>query len=306
MSFTAHDGVDLVKALAWPITALVGLGVLRTPVAELIRSIGRRATKFSMFKVEVELAKMSPARESLELTVEGLRKAVVGESGLAPIAAGITRSGAADYVVVALGPDADKEWLTSRLFLLAAILERSRVVRSIVFTGELDTFIGAATPRDVRATLGAKFPEYERALFAAYGAAPAFPLTEFRGGEPSETVIHAVAQGFLSLSDIKVWGPPPPPPRVDWVYLDGSSTWELAHWVTAQGLRSLLGDRLYRGGVFASSGTVVSEEITREIVGQSGPFVALLGTTGVFEGLCDRGMIVDKLAREAAVEAGSI
>jgi hypothetical protein len=76
--------------------------------------------------------------------------------------AGVTRSGAAEYVLVALradGADEDKEWLTSRLFLTAAIFERNRVVRCVAFTGERNSFVGAATPRDVRAALGAKYPE---------------------------------------------------------------------------------------------------------------------------------------------------
>jgi hypothetical protein len=189
MGLTAQESVEVVKALAWPITILIALATLYRPICELARAIGQRAIKLSIFKVEIELAKLTQARESLETTIDGLRKAVVYESGIAPITAGVIQPGAADYVVVALAGDADQEWLTSRLFLLAAILERSRVVRCIVFTGERENFLGAATPRDVRAELGAKFPEYERALFRANGAVATLELDEFRGGDLSDSVI---------------------------------------------------------------------------------------------------------------------
>jgi hypothetical protein len=176
-------GVELIKALAWPVTVIVVLATLHQPIAELLRAIGRRATKLSIFKVEVELGKLTQARPSLATTVDTLKKIGVSESAVAPIAAGIIKSGAADYVVVDLGADPGREWLTSRLFLLAAILERSRVVRCIVFVGAGNTFLGAATPRDVRSALGAKFPEYERAFFQAYGTvATTLVLDEFRGG----------------------------------------------------------------------------------------------------------------------------
>jgi hypothetical protein len=54
------------------------------------------------------------------------------------------------------------------------VLERSRAVRWIVFTGEQGTFVGAAAPRDVRVELGSKYPEYEKAILEAYGAVQAW------------------------------------------------------------------------------------------------------------------------------------
>src|SRR5258707_8235663 len=43
----------LYSALAWPVTTLVIVAILRGPITELLRAIGQRATKFSVFKVEV-------------------------------------------------------------------------------------------------------------------------------------------------------------------------------------------------------------------------------------------------------------
>ena len=66
------DTVELVKALAWPVTIIFGLAVLYSPLSHLIRTIAQRATKFSLFKVELELAKLTQAQTSLATTVESL------------------------------------------------------------------------------------------------------------------------------------------------------------------------------------------------------------------------------------------
>jgi hypothetical protein len=147
---TAQDGVELAKALAWPVTVLWLVVWLHQPITDLLRTIGQRTSKFKIFQFEFELGKLSPASASLSTAVEALQQAVVQDSGRALIIAGVTRSATADYVLVALGADRDHAWLTSRLFLLSALLDRNRVVRCIVFTGELGTFVGAAAPRDVR------------------------------------------------------------------------------------------------------------------------------------------------------------
>jgi len=214
-------------------------------------------------------------------------------------------------VVVAIGANADQKWRTNRLFVLSAILARSRI-RCVVFTGERDTFLGAATPRDVRAALGARFPEYEQALLRAYGmTAPALGLGEFRGGNLSEIAVDSIVRTFLSADNIFTWVAPAQ--LTGWVHLDrsknvpvaGTSSWEFAEYSTASGLNSMLRDRLSRGSVVATSGTVASEDVTRAIVRQTGAFVALLDASGRFEGLCDRGVIVDKLARSAVEQTTS-
>jgi hypothetical protein len=308
MTFASQDVVDLIKALAWPVTAIIALIVLHAPLSAVLKEVARRATKISIFKVEFDLPRMTEAKTTLEATVESMRNAVVVyESAMAPIAASVIRSGTGDYVVVALGKDEEQQWLTSRLFLLAAILERSRAVRGIVFTGEAESYIGAIAPRDLRGALGARFPEYEKGLSEAYGMSAGRDIQEFRGAELRESIIDDIVRGFLlSLSVSTI----PTPSTAGWVYLDRSqdprpapSTWEFADWVTAAGLRTSLDSRLMRGTVVATAGLVASEKVGRSIVGENGAFVALLSPSGVFNGLCDRTAFVEKLARSAAAQA---
>jgi hypothetical protein len=253
---------------------------------------------------EFEFGKLMPASAVLSTTVEGLQQVVVQESGSALIIEGVTKSAAADYALVALGADAAQAWLTSRLFLLAAFLERNRVVRCIVFTGERGAFIGAASPRDVRAELGAKFPEYEQALLAAYGNAAQLDRREFRGGDLSQAALTSIAQSFLQNPQISSLNPPTPS-STGWVFLDRStkppapSTWELAEHVTAGGLRAMLRDRLAQGSVVGVSGVVGDEDFKRAIINRTGTFVALVTSFGEYRELCDRTVIADKVARTA-------
>jgi hypothetical protein len=310
---TAQEGVELAKALAWPVTVLLLVVTLHQPITDLLRTIGQRTSKFKIFQFEFELGKLVPASVSLLAAVEALQQAVVQASGSQLIIAGVTRSATADYALVALGADADHAWLTSRLFLLSALLDRNRVVRCIVFTGKWGTFVGAASPRDVRGAIGARFPEYERALFAAYGTAANLDPGEFRNGDLSETALTTVAYSFLQASNISVV--PPTPPAVlpaGWVYLDrsskptsGPSTWELAEYVTAGSLRAMLRDRLAHGSVVAAPGASENEDATRAILKQTGTFVARVSASGEFRELCDRAIIADKVARSAAEQVAS-
>jgi hypothetical protein len=47
--------VELVKALAWPVSALSAAVIFYRPICQFLEAIGARATKLSVFKVEVEL-----------------------------------------------------------------------------------------------------------------------------------------------------------------------------------------------------------------------------------------------------------
>ena len=302
---------ELLKIIIWPVTIVFLVFKLRGPLTELITMIGQRATRFKVLQFEVELGKLVPASPALAMSTEALQQAVVQESGTRLMIEGITKSAAADYVLIALGADSDRAWLTSRLFLLSVLIDRNRVVRSIVFTGERGNFIGAASPRDVRAALGARFPEYERALLAAYGSAAYLGPGEFRNGDLSEVALTSIATGFLMNDSISVFQEPLLP-HTGWVYLDrsakpgaGPSTWELAEYATAGGLRTLLGDRLATGSVVGTARSVADPDMVRAIVNQPGALVAFVSESAEFRDLCDRTVIADRLSRSAAAQATS-
>lgn len=316
---TVYDVIELSKVLAWPFTALLLVAMLYRSISGMLLAIGERATKFKIFEFEVELAKLEKASGILSTTVSALQQAEVIQRPLEEVKrvespelvygvalAGITRS-AADYVLIRLGDDGSPAWLSSRLFLLSVFLDRNRAVRCLVFTGSQGRYVGASTPRDIRWELGAKYPEYERALFSAYGlwATTRPDANLFRNGEISEELLNGIASTFLADPSISSWTRPEPAVGRSFVDHSGQptaqpSTWELAEYVTADSLRAMLLDRLSTGLVTAGPDTSEDEDITRAIVRKTGAFVALGDTSGQFKELYDRTALVDKVARQAA------
>ena len=287
----SENVIKLVGFLAWPITTILACILFYGPLSRL----AGRITKFSAFKVDVELRALSQA-VSLNATLDRLKKVPVTESGIAPIVAGVIKSGSADYLLVNIG-DAGDQWLTSRIFLLAAILERSHTVRCMVFLDAADHFVGAALPKDIRSSIGAQYLAYETAFAAAYGTLPP-DQNMFRSGL-NETLINYLSSAFLRSSSISrnymaVEG--------GWVELQhgGASppTWEFADWVTAASLKNLLGHYLLRGSVIADIGRI-SPQTTKAIVRLTGPFVALVDNDQVFREICDRHAVLESIAREA-------
>jgi hypothetical protein len=195
------------------------------------------------------------------------------------ITAGIARVAGADYWPIELGGPDEKIWHTSRLFLLAGLLERSRVFRCIAFT-ERDCFIGAASARDVRIALGTRFPEYERALFAAFGKV-ASSGAKLRGEPFSEEIITRIVFGFLQRQQ---------------------KGWELADWMNAGMVITLLRGSLDRGTVTEGSHAIRKDKLGRVIIRQSGNFVALVDQGGHFQGLCDRWVTIETLARDVVAQ----
>jgi hypothetical protein len=294
----SQNSVDLIGHLAWPITVLTACAIFYRPLSVLVKTLGERITKFSVFKVDVELGQLSQAR-SLSATVESLRNVAVTESGLAPIVAGVIKSDAADYLIVDIGEDDDENWLTSRLFLLAAILERGRTTRCLVFLNEADGFVGAAMTRDVRGVIGARFLAYESAFASAYGQLATADQNIFRSGL-NEMVVNSLTNNFLRSNLVS--RSYPVNPDIGWVKLERTppslTTWEFADWVTAARLREMLGDRLFRASVVADVGPA-SPQTTKSIVTAQGPFIALTNQAGKFLHLSDRNIVLETVAREA-------
>jgi hypothetical protein len=289
----SKNAIDLVGHLAWPATVIFACIVFYKPLSRLVE----RITKFSAFKVDVEISPLSLAR-SLGATVESLRQVPVNASGMAPIVAGAIQSGTADYVVVNIGSNGDK-WITSRLFLLAAILERNHLVRCVVFLDDDKHFVGAATTRDIRRSIGDRFPEYEFAFASAYASQPEGQAIA-RGG-PNEALINGLSNRFLQHS--LIFSGLDPMPKPGWVKLErkgGSpTTWEFADWLNAASLKDRLGSQLSTGKVVADIGHV-SPKATKSIVRLSGRFVAFVTGDYVFKEICDRYDVLESVAREAA------
>jgi hypothetical protein len=176
--------IEFVRAIAWPVTALVIAFVFRRPLATFVRALGTRVTKLSLFKVELELVPATSATSTplLDDIKTATTSAPISDSSRAMLKE--VQSGApADYATIDLGKG--YEWLTSRLFIAAAMLERMRGLQVMVFLESTPQtarrFLAIAPVQVVRWSLAQQYPHLEAAWAGAYLQAfpTAAPLPTF-------------------------------------------------------------------------------------------------------------------------------
>ena len=109
-----HEAAELLKALAWPISVLLSLTMLRHPISDFLRDISKRVTKLSIFKVEIELAKLNALRALPGPLLSPLQKGVfrpdaptvdananiLNMETMPIVTTGIIRASIADYVII--------------------------------------------------------------------------------------------------------------------------------------------------------------------------------------------------------------
>ena len=221
----------------------------------------------------------------------------VGDSGGA-LQSHVTQFGPADYGVANLG--AGDEWLTSRLFLLAALAEPMRSSRFIVFVdtenGVANHFVGVASCRSLRFMLAMRSPWLEAALAAAYSQAVApgqwgASTIISKSGALAPPLASQIVSGFIQA----VQAPPADPVRPS-VSLSGGRH-EQAEWVTSDLLANTLGPELRRDAVNLHDAGTDTDRVKR-IIKAEGPMVAVVGPDGRFEKLVNRNELLDLVAKE--------
>jgi hypothetical protein len=186
--------IEALRALAWPISALVIAILFRRPLAAFVGALGSRVTKLSLFKVELELVPATPATATSTPLLDDIKTATTS----APISDSsrmmldqVQTNTPADYAVIDLGTGG--EWLTSRLFIAAAMLERMRSLQVMVFQETTAStprrFLAIAPGHTVRWSLAQRYPHLEAAWARAY--IQAFP------GAPSPPIFTSTGSGRL-------------------------------------------------------------------------------------------------------------
>lgn len=167
------DIVDLVRVLAWPVTVIVALVLLRPHLAGLAKGLSRRISKVSVASVTLELAASEVAPQILG-SLSYLRdplSSVYPSSDATQQLIGLVRGGEhADSATIDLG--AGKRWLTSRLYIFSWVLAELVGVRCLVFVETRDgiphRFVGLAEPGAVRSSLARRQGWLEDAFVAAH------------------------------------------------------------------------------------------------------------------------------------------
>jgi hypothetical protein len=325
--------VELVKALAWPIVALVIAGGFRRPIAQFVSALGSRITKLSLFKVELELVAASSA--TITPLLDDIRTATcpaeISDSSrmmLEQVQSGTP----ADYALVSLGQG--EEWLTSRLYIAAVMMERMRGVKAFVFVERTPTserrFVAVAPVRQLRWALSRRYPWLEaawlRGLVSLYPAGPPAnaPVLPFGAQWPPDPRTLAMPQPLIvsdaggfeaSRARQLVSGlieslqrdsipavPPQPQPQSngEWVTLR-ETTQERASWVTRELLGSLLPQSAFDAWANGMRDAPRARR-TRSVLRTAAPFVALLEGDREFSRLVNRQALLEEIAASLGEE----
>ena len=328
------DIAATLSALIWPIVVIVVLFMLRNQLPALIRHLAARVTKIDLAGITLEFAKA----KALETVFAGpgvafdLRHRAtamqVNDSTAATFLSQLRDPATGDYAIVYLG--GGREWLTSRLYIMAVVFARMKGVKSFVFLAENSPdrkFVGWAETNGIRWALARHYPWLE----AAYAGASAAIVGG--GGADGGAVVVAdsgrlgytfdpqnpqpgisLMRAFLSaiqwppaaLAPHVIAGQPPPaapaPNDPQWVLIDeATQTSEHAAWVSSSLLEIVLGQQLHSSYVRLDSlQSRNRDQQVRLILAQTGRFVPVVRQDLRFEYLVDRAALLEQLANAAA------
>ena len=323
--------VELVKALAWPIVALVIAGGFRRPIAQFVGALGSRITKLSLFKVELELVPASAATITplLDDIRTATNPAAISDSSrmmLEQVQSGTP----ADYALVSLGQG--EEWLTSRLYIAAVMMERMRGVKAFVFVERTSTterrFVAVAPVRQLRWALSRRYPWLEaawlRGLVSLYPAGPPANVPALPVGAkwppdprtlamPQPLIVSDTGSFEASRARQLVSGlieslqrdsipavPPQPLSNGEWVTLR-ETTQERATWVTRELLGSLLPQSAFDAWANGMRDAPRARR-TRAVLRGAAPFIALLEGDREFSRLVNRQALLEEIAASLGEE----
>ena len=313
------DVPALVRAVIWPLLAVIGFTVFRRPLSELVGAIGQRVHKFSVAGVSVELseAQQAPASQAVDTEIRQLDAGLIPQSGVPGLTGLLSQvqSGPLDQILIDLGSDARRRWLTSRLYILSLLMTLVDRTPCLVFVEEAGgvrrRFVGLAYPTQVRWCLARTYGWLETAAAGAYamslnsllcapvlqpnpGAAAQFdPTTGFLSD-------YQLAQ-LLPLFLTAIRQPQPPagtvlPDAADWVAL-GDQSLEHAKWLDGSRVEHLLGPTLDTSYVTLMPNSSLNG-LAIPILQQRQPLIAVLDSDKSFRGLVDRSALLEKLATD--------
>lgn len=172
LAVSFSDVVDLVSALVWPATVVVGLLLLRPYLPGLGRWFAARVSKVSVASVTLEMAATEVPQQLLRSLsyVRDPGSSVHPASDARSLLVDIVRGGQrADWATIDLRTG--DAWLTSRLYLFSWVLAQLVGVRCLVFVATRDDipnhFVGLAEPTSVRVSLARSQPWLQRAFVTA-------------------------------------------------------------------------------------------------------------------------------------------
>jgi hypothetical protein len=295
---------------AWPLVTIAALIIYRKSIGEFLRTSSTRATEIGFGSwASIKLPEVNQASQVPPNTIRALDSQFWFESSGQWFKEFLSSSGTSEYALLNLG-DGD-QWITSRLYIFAVMLQRMKALKCIVFTRDLPSgkikFLGCATPDSVRWALAFNQPWLETAFVQAYSAqvgmnpplgAPQIPLLRADGSiEPSNAEM-IVSSYIRSLIDPPTSASHFSKPE-EWV--DIKTGWEHASWVNEDNLRRLITRNLWEDAIEARTDDSPEQKKleVKRVVSKSAPYVATL-SNGSYNSLVSRLALAAEIAQAIA------
>lgn len=313
------DIAALVGAIMWPVVVLALLLAFREKIPALVEGLARRVTKLEFAGVSLELAVAKPFVPEWSGSPNALdlrQKATaiqVQDSTARTFLTQLTDEGTGDYAEINLGTG--KEWLTSRLFIMAVVFAQMKSIECFVFVETSGAvrkrFVGWAEPTRIRWALAKRYPWLEQAYADAYATVMSqrnavivshsgrlgYP---YAPGDPGAGI--DLLKEFLQRVQQPLPPPPTPPEPDEWIVVDpATNTQEHARWVSAEDLDRFLGEDLCTGVVRSSE--LRSKSTTEQLkafLSVPTRFVAVVADDQRFEYLVWRDVLVEQVAKSMA------
>jgi hypothetical protein len=297
--------IENTVALAWPLSALLIVFLLRHSIADALKGLSARAKSLSLGVVAFDFGEavvkgLTP--ESLDDIRDTASHAAVGDSSAA-LSATLMDQTPAECTVVNLGDGT--EWITSRLYGVATFVARARGLRLIVFTAVGPSgrrFVGSAEPEQVRWALASAYPWLEAANIRAWNQtvanlpphtleSPSWSISRNGQIEPWRMI-----QAFDSYKR-ELQAPLPPAGASGWLQL--SRGWERAEYVTPDLLKRLLGEALNERAI-QQEFDLSADELARRVLRFPLDYVPTVDRTGNFLRVVARRAYVSRTLRQVA------
>ena len=307
------------SAVLWPAIVLVILLAYRSKIPMLVEELAGRVKKLEFAGVSLELALAKPfvpewSGAPMALDLRHKATAIqVNDSTARTFLTQLTDEGTGDYAEINLGTG--REWLTSRLFIMAIVFARMKGIECFVFvetSGDVrKRFVGWAEPERIRWALAKRYPWLELAYADAYSTIGSLGNTIIvsRSGrlgdlqDPGNPKVGVeLLKEFLKRVQQQV---PPPGESDEWVVVDAATnTQERSRWVGAEDVEQWLCQDLH-GDVVRSSElrSKNSAEQVRLILSMTTRFVPVVGDDQRFEYLVRRDVLVEQVIKVSALVA---
>jgi len=298
---------ELIKVIAWPFIVIISLLILRKPLGVFLEKIAGRASKLSVFKVEIELsavATLEPINVPSLSNIQQLDSTALTTDSSGILFQQIQSADRADYAIIDLG--SGKEWLASRLYIFSVMLERMRGLKYLVFLNTshktIRSFMGVATPKKVRWCLAQNYPWLEWAYTNActqlngvvHAKADFTYLKIIKSGDGGLESHRASMLVNNFLQSIQVMETDPPAVRDGWTKLRDTK-WERSSLIDESSLVKLLESNLIDSR--ASHLPDLQESAQAKIIlRRQGDVVGLVNDDGRFLNLINRKALLEKLA----------